>query len=153
MIYLLGPHGEHCYTNLFQSLLINDSFCVHLLISKALGYGIVVFSVFLKLPQIIKILYHKNALGIHVNTFFFESAANLPIVFFNLRHVLYIYIYILLITAVEISILHLWRVLCDPSSKHCSIASRLFVFLPFPPQTILVILKKSMRPNPPSIAI
>lgn len=51
-----------------------------------------VFSVFLKLPQIIKILYHKNALGIHVNTFFFESAANLPIVFFNLRHVLYIYI-------------------------------------------------------------
>eukprot|EP01043_Picozoa_sp_COSAG02_P014979 COSAG02_NODE_627_length_19327_cov_4.448382_1_plen_295_part_00 len=71
---------EHCFdvflTNglLAGSLDIFDASCIKLTISKALGYGILVFSGLLKAPQIYNILKNKDATGISASAFYFDVA-------------------------------------------------------------------------------
>jgi mannose-P-dolichol utilization defect protein 1 len=71
---------EHCFdvflTNglLAGSLDIFDLPCIKLTISKALGYGILVFSGLLKAPQIYNILKNKDATGISASAFYFDVA-------------------------------------------------------------------------------
>lgn len=71
---------EHCFdvflTNglLAGSLDIFDVPCIKLTISKALGYGILVFSGLLKAPQIYNILKNKDATGISASAFYFDVA-------------------------------------------------------------------------------
>lgn len=50
-----------------------DLECLKLLFSKALGYGMVVASLMLKLPQIQKILASKSIEGISLTSFYFET--------------------------------------------------------------------------------
>ena len=56
------------------SLDIFDIPCIKLTISKALGYGILVFSGLLKAPQIYNILKNKDATGISASAFYFDVA-------------------------------------------------------------------------------
>ena len=71
---------EHCFdvflTNglLAGSLDIFDVPCIKLTVSKALGYGILVFSGLLKAPQIYNILKNKDATGISASAFYFDVA-------------------------------------------------------------------------------
>lgn len=71
---------ERCFdvflTNglLAGSLDIFDIPCIKLTISKALGYGILVFSGLLKAPQIYNILKNKDATGISASAFYFDVA-------------------------------------------------------------------------------
>ena len=56
------------------SLDIFDVACIKLTISKALGYGIVVFSGVLKAPQIYNIVKNRDATGISPSSFYLDAA-------------------------------------------------------------------------------
>jgi mannose-P-dolichol utilization defect protein 1 len=49
--------------------------CVQLLISKALGYGVIVGSSIVKLPQIVNIVKSGSVAGLSLNSFYFEVLA------------------------------------------------------------------------------
>ncbi|PAA55577.1 hypothetical protein BOX15_Mlig013572g3, partial [Macrostomum lignano] len=56
--------SEHCYDTMFQSGHLFDIACLKLLITKGLGYGIILGSIVVKLPQIIKIFASRSSRGL-----------------------------------------------------------------------------------------
>lgn len=71
---------ERCFDVFLTNGLLAGSFdifdipCIKLTISKALGYGILVFSGLLKAPQIYTILKNRDATGISASAFYFDVA-------------------------------------------------------------------------------
>ncbi|XP_033638014.1 mannose-P-dolichol utilization defect 1 protein-like [Asterias rubens] len=64
LVMLLLP--EECYVEFFEKFNFLDGPCLKIALSKGLGVGIIVGSVMVKLPQIIKILMSKSGAGINV---------------------------------------------------------------------------------------
>ena len=58
-----------------------------LLLSKVMGYAIILGSVVMKFPQIYQIWRNKSVLGLNINSLYFECAENLPFVVYNLVQV------------------------------------------------------------------
>lgn len=77
--------GEKCSVGLFEKLQFGNVDCIKLAISKALGYGIVVFAAILKVPQIAKILANKSAKGVSLMAYFVETLAFLVFIAYNHR--------------------------------------------------------------------
>lgn len=57
------------------------------LLSKSLGYLILLGSLFLKVPQIINVLKNRSVIGLNVYMFVFECAECIPHVIYNLYNV------------------------------------------------------------------
>ena len=75
--------GDQCYQTFFMEGIITDIPCLKYSISKALGYGIVVGSGIMKLPQIIKIMKGRDVTGLNAVSFYMECAAFLPSIVYN----------------------------------------------------------------------
>eukprot|EP01156_Anaeramoeba_ignava_P014692 Anaeramoba_ignava/a610037_62.p1 GENE.a610037_62~~a610037_62.p1 ORF type:complete len:255 (-),score=59.85 a610037_62:20-784(-) len=76
-----GLISQECYEILLEQKIM-DTNCLKQIISKLLGLGIVVFSVILKVPQIIKILKEKSAKGLSVMMFILDSViVAIPLVY------------------------------------------------------------------------
>ena len=58
-----------------------------LVISKSMGYAIILGSVVMKLPQIFQILHNRSVLGLNIYSLYFECAENLPFVVYNMVQV------------------------------------------------------------------
>ncbi|CAG8476973.1 16762_t:CDS:1 [Funneliformis caledonium] len=67
--------GEKCYTTLIEDLNITDAACLKLLLSKGLGFGIVLGGALVKLPQIIKIMGSRSARGLSLSSYILETCA------------------------------------------------------------------------------
>ncbi|KAI8906918.1 hypothetical protein EDD86DRAFT_210086 [Gorgonomyces haynaldii] len=76
--------GQKC-TEIILSLDFKDLVCHKLLISKGLSFGIVLGSVLVKLPQILKIVSAKSTKGISMSGYLLETFAILVTLFYNLR--------------------------------------------------------------------
>jgi mannose-P-dolichol utilization defect protein 1 len=61
MLFFFTPK---CYENVFLGFNFTDIGCFKYALSKALGYGILMGSLMIKVPQILTILKHKSAEGI-----------------------------------------------------------------------------------------
>lgn len=59
-----------------------------LLLSKVMGYAIILGSVVMKFPQIYQIWRNRSVLGLNIHSLYFECAENLPFVVYNLVQVL-----------------------------------------------------------------
>lgn len=79
---LLGPK---CYTSLVQNIILSDSVCLKLAISKALGIGIVGASAVVKIPQLLKLLNSQSASGISFLSYALETASLLITLAYNAR--------------------------------------------------------------------
>ncbi|XP_055345994.1 mannose-P-dolichol utilization defect 1 protein-like [Paramacrobiotus metropolitanus] len=66
---------ERCVEEFFDKLNFLDVDCLKILISKGLGYGIVVGSSVVKVPQIMKLLGSKSGAGISLTSVFLEMFA------------------------------------------------------------------------------
>lgn len=60
-----------------------DMDCLKYAISKGLGYGIVIGSGIMKLPQILKIILNRDVTGLNAMSFYMECAAFLPSIVYN----------------------------------------------------------------------
>ena len=58
-----------------------------LLLSKVMGYAIILGSVVMKFPQIYQIWRNRSVLGLNIHSLYFECAENLPFVVYNLVQV------------------------------------------------------------------
>lgn len=66
---------KRCHDEFFLKFNFFDGPCLKLAISKALGYGIVVGSAVVKVPQIIKVIQASSAEGLSLMSFFAELVA------------------------------------------------------------------------------
>ncbi|XP_038050419.1 mannose-P-dolichol utilization defect 1 protein-like [Patiria miniata] len=73
LVMLLLP--EECYVEFFEKFNFFDGPCLKIAISKGLGFGIILGSVMVKLPQIVKIIMSKSGAGINVMAVTFELTA------------------------------------------------------------------------------
>lgn len=64
-----------------------DGNFLSLLLSKVVGYAIILGSVVMKFPQIYQIWRNRSVLGLNINSLYFECAENLPFVVYNLVQV------------------------------------------------------------------
>jgi mannose-P-dolichol utilization defect protein 1 len=62
-----------CYRRFFVELKFTDVICVKLLISKLLGYAIILGAFGIKIPQIIKIQANKSVAGISMSMYLLET--------------------------------------------------------------------------------
>ena len=76
--------GDKCYQTFFWEGNFIDVPCLKYSISKALGYGIMIGSGIMKMPQIIKIMINKDVTGINAVSFYMECAAFLPSIVYNI---------------------------------------------------------------------
>ena len=67
--------------------------CLKYSISKGLGYGIVVGSAIMKLPQILKIVMNRDVTGLNAMSFYMECAAFLPSIVYNFQNFLLVGLY------------------------------------------------------------
>ncbi|RGB38030.1 hypothetical protein C1646_733270 [Rhizophagus diaphanus] len=67
--------GEKCYSTLVEDFDITDVACLKILLSKGLGFGIVLGGALVKLPQIIKILSAGSARGLSLSSCILETFA------------------------------------------------------------------------------
>ncbi|RIA84414.1 monosaccharide-P-dolichol utilization protein [Glomus cerebriforme] len=67
--------GEKCYMTLVEDLDITDVACLKHLLSKGLGFGIVLGGALVKLPQIFKILSAGSARGLSLTSSIMETFA------------------------------------------------------------------------------
>lgn len=67
--------SEKCYETYFYENNFFDVDCFKGLLSKVLGYGIVAGSLFVKVPQIMKILSNRSGAGINIFSVFLELTA------------------------------------------------------------------------------
>ena len=79
--YVIGPK---CYRTFFMEGDFMDVPCLKYSISKGLGYGIVVGSAIMKLPQILKIVMNRDVTGLNVMSFYMEYAVLRPSIVYNL---------------------------------------------------------------------
>lgn len=75
--------GDTCYRTFFINGSFTDIPCLKYSISKGLGYGIVVGSGIMKLPQIMKIVMNKDVTGLNAMSFYMECVAFLPSIIYN----------------------------------------------------------------------
>lgn len=66
---------ESCYDEFFLNLNFLDVPCLKIVLSKALGIGIILGSVMVKLPQILKLMGAKSAEGLSFNSVLLELLA------------------------------------------------------------------------------
>ncbi|OWF54482.1 mannose-P-dolichol utilization defect 1 protein-like [Mizuhopecten yessoensis] len=66
---------QPCYDEFFVNLNFLDAYCQKVVLSKCLGYGIILGAVLVKLPQILKIFKAKSAEGISFISVLFELIA------------------------------------------------------------------------------
>ena len=78
--YVIGPK---CYRTFFMEGDFTDVPCLKYSVSKGLGYGIVVGSAIMKLPQILKIVMNRDVTGLNAMSFYMECAAFLPSIVYN----------------------------------------------------------------------
>ena len=76
--------GEKCYFTFFEDGIFTDVPCLKYTISKGLGYGIVIGSGIMKLPQILKIAMNRDVTGLNAVSFYMECAAFLPSIVYNI---------------------------------------------------------------------
>lgn len=72
---LKGIIGEECYKTIVYDGQYMNMPCLKVVISKGIGYGMIVFSSILKLPQIIKIMSAKSVEGLSPASFYMEVLA------------------------------------------------------------------------------
>ena len=75
--------GDKCYRTFFINGDLMDMDCLKYSISKGLGYGIVIGSGIMKLPQILKIVMNRDVTGLNAMSFYMECAAFLPSIVYN----------------------------------------------------------------------
>jgi len=75
-----------CYAEIFLKLNITNSQCLQLVISKGLGYGIVLFGALVKIPQIVKLLSSKAVTGVSFSSYVLETMASSIFVAYNMRN-------------------------------------------------------------------
>lgn len=75
--------GDTCYRTFFIDGSLMDIPCLKYSISKALGYGIVIGSGIMKLPQILKIIFSRDVTGLNAMSFYMECVAFLPSIIYN----------------------------------------------------------------------
>ncbi|KAL7063429.1 hypothetical protein AAHC03_01296 [Spirometra sp. Aus1] len=63
---------DRCVKKYVSGTDLFDVACFKLLLSKLLGYGIIAGSMFVKLPQLLKIIFEKNARGLSVSAVLLE---------------------------------------------------------------------------------
>ncbi|XP_071370623.1 mannose-P-dolichol utilization defect 1b [Centroberyx affinis] len=66
---------ESCYDEFFLNFNFLDVPCLKIVLSKGLGIGIILGSVMVKLPQILKLMGAKNAVGLSFNSVLLELLA------------------------------------------------------------------------------
>lgn len=76
--------GDHCYSTFFYEGDFTDIPCLKYTISKGIGYGIVIGSGIMKLPQILKIVMNRDVTGLNAMSFYMECAAFLPSIVYNI---------------------------------------------------------------------
>ena len=81
----LGVVPKQCFDTIVFDQNVSDFDCWKLLISKALGLGILVASVLLKAPQIVDIVANGSTLGLVASGFYLETLAYTSSSIFNLR--------------------------------------------------------------------
>ncbi|CAG8552586.1 7638_t:CDS:1 [Ambispora leptoticha] len=77
--------GERCYNSLITNLNLNDTQCVKLVFSKALGIGIVLGGSLIKLPQVLKIIANGSARGLSFESYVLETIAYAVGLAYNFR--------------------------------------------------------------------
>ncbi|OAD69847.1 hypothetical protein PHYBLDRAFT_115953 [Phycomyces blakesleeanus NRRL 1555(-)] len=82
---LVALVGNTCYTSLIEDFHLTDIECIQYAISKCLGFGIVVGSAIVKLPQILTITSNRSAKGLSLTSFVLETIAYCITLAYNLR--------------------------------------------------------------------
>ncbi|KAI7869710.1 hypothetical protein BDF14DRAFT_1779821 [Spinellus fusiger] len=82
---LVALIGETCYGSLIEDFHITDWHCIRYALSKGLGFGIVVGSSIVKVPQILTILSKKSSEGLSLASFFIETMAYCIALAYNVR--------------------------------------------------------------------
>lgn len=78
--------GAECYRTTVENLdLTSSPECSKLLVSKAIGTGIVGLSVFVKVPQLLKLISSKSAAGVSFSSYLLEIAAQTITLAYNTR--------------------------------------------------------------------
>ena len=77
--------GETCYKNLLLDINLESTDCLKLAVSKGLGIGIIGASSIVKVPQIIKLVNSKSAVGVSFLSYLLETAAYLIGLAYNFR--------------------------------------------------------------------
>jgi mannose-P-dolichol utilization defect 1 len=83
--FLTSLIGPDCYRTLILDLDIGSSECLRLLISKALGIGIIAASSIVKVPQILKLLSSGSAQGVSFLSYALETASYTISLAYNVR--------------------------------------------------------------------
>ncbi|KAH0538266.1 hypothetical protein FGG08_005137 [Glutinoglossum americanum] len=83
--FLTSLVGPDCYRILFLDLDPNSPVCLKLLISKALGIGIIAASSIVKVPQILKLLSSGSAQGVSFLSYALETAGYTISLAYNVR--------------------------------------------------------------------
>jgi mannose-P-dolichol utilization defect protein 1 len=77
--------GPDCFRTLFLDLDSSSAVCLNLLISKAIGIGIIVASSIVKVPQILKLLSSGSAQGVSFHSYALETASYTISLAYNVR--------------------------------------------------------------------
>lgn len=77
--------GLHCYKQLAIEVNLQDSDCVKLAVSKALGVGIISAASIVKIPQLLKLLNSQSADGISFLSYLLETSSFLITLAYNSR--------------------------------------------------------------------
>jgi len=78
--------GDSCYKALLLDVDLENTECLKLAISKALGIGIVGASAVVKVPQIIKLVQSRSASGISFLSYLLETSSYLISLAYNFRN-------------------------------------------------------------------
>lgn len=93
--------SEKCFNVIVNEGNYTDIECLKFAISKGIGYGMIIFSSILKLPQIIKIINAKSVVGLSPISFYLEVIAYTLTIVYN-------YVLVFLFIYVELSIFIIW---------------------------------------------
>ncbi|ORZ11641.1 hypothetical protein BCR41DRAFT_378198 [Lobosporangium transversale] len=77
--------GDTCYTSLIEDFNYRDVPCIKYAISKGLGFGIVAGGAIVKVPQIIKIISARSAVGVSLSSYMLETLACVISLAYNIR--------------------------------------------------------------------
>lgn len=84
--FAVSQIGPLCYETTIERLdLVSSPECSKLLVSKTIGVGIVALSVFVKIPQLLKLLSSRSARGVSFTSYLLETAAQVITLAYNTR--------------------------------------------------------------------
>ncbi|CAD6500272.1 BgTH12-07452 [Blumeria graminis f. sp. triticale] len=78
--------GDECYQRLVLDINLESTECLKLVISKALGIGIIGASSIVKVPQILKLVKSRSAAGISFLSYLLETSSYLISLAYNIRN-------------------------------------------------------------------